>query len=138
MTPERWQQIEQTFNHALSLPPTQRSSFLSRACGSDAELRREVERMLESEDDTGFLNTPITAKTDARLAADSEELLTGKQLSHYQILDRIGGGGMGEVYLAKDTRLSRDVALKILHVQYIHNQDLLQRVKNEADGAARL
>lgn len=94
--------------------------------------------MLESEEDTGFLNISMTAKTDALLASDSEELLTGKQLSHYQILERVGVGGMGEVYLAKDTRLSRNVALKILPIQYTQDQDRLQRFKNEAMAAARL
>src|SRR5262245_20155912 len=105
MTPERWQQIEQVFHQALSLPPNQRPDFLDQACGGDAEMRREVELMIEAEEDTDFLKIPAAVKVTAEPVAGPDSSLIGMQLSHYTILNRIGAGGMGDVYLAQDTHL---------------------------------
>ena len=138
MTPEEWEQIERIFNQALSLPPTQRQEFLNQACGSNAELRRQIELMIESDEDTGFLNTPVAAKADSLFKDDIKQNLTGSILSHYKILERIGAGGMGEIYLAEDTQLLRKVALKILPAKYTQDQDWLQRFRREALAIAKL
>src|SRR5262245_17796423 len=138
MTPERWQQIEQVFHQALSLPPNQRPAFLDQACGGDAEMRHEVELMIEAEDDTDFLKIPAAAKVTAEPVAGPDFALIGKQLSHYTILNRIGAGGMGDVYLAQDTHLRRKVALKILPARFTQDSDRLQRFEREAMAAAML
>ncbi len=138
MTPEEWEQIDRIFNQALSLPPNQRPAFLSQACGSNAELRRQIELMIKSDEDSGFLNTPVTVKADSLFKDDINQTLTGKILGHYKILERIGVGGMGEVYLAEDLRLHRKVALKILPAKYTQDQDWLQRFQREAMATAKL
>jgi Tol biopolymer transport system component len=138
MTPERWQQIEQVFHQALTLPPNQRPAFLDQACGADAEMRREVELMIEADEDTGFLKLPAAAKVTAEPVAGLDSSLIGKQLSHYNILSRIGAGGMGDVYAAQDTRLRRKVALKILPARFTQDPDRLQRFEREAMAAAML
>ena len=138
MTPEEWQQIDRIFNQALSLPPNQRPAFLSQACGSNAELRRQIELMIKSDEDTGFLNTPVTEKADSLFRDYINQTLTGEILGHYKILERIGIGGMGEVYLAEDLRLQRKVALKILPAKYTQDQDWLQRFQREAMATAKL
>jgi len=106
----RWQQIERLFHDALERPLEERAAFLDQACAGDGSLRREVDALLAS---------PATAnrflERDAlEIAAGWMPVLSGRRLGVYQLLERIGSGGMGEVYRAHDTRLGRDVAIKIL------------------------
>ncbi len=138
MTPEEWQQIDRIFNQALSLSPNQRPAFLSQACGSNAELRRQIELMIESDEDTGFLNPPAAANADSLIKDDIHQARPGEILSHYKIIEQIGVGGMGEVYLAEDLRLNRKVALKILPAKYTQDQDWLQRFRREAMATAKI
>src|ERR1044072_3182317 len=114
MTPERWQQVKDVFNSALEYEPAHRPSFLLRACGTDPELREEVESLLAAhEKDGSFIDSP--AYNVAGVFDDGPAAMrSGQLLGDYQITSFIGQGGMGEVYLAQDRRLRRKVALKLL------------------------
>lgn len=139
MNPERWQQIEQLYHAALERNAAQRPTYLADVCAGDDPLRREVERLLAADEAAdGFLNTPAFEMEARTLAAASTVALSGAQLSHYRILEKLGAGGMGEVYLALDEKLERKVAIKILPPQFSHDQTRLQRFVREAKAASAL
>ena len=139
MTPERYQQVGQLYHEALELTPEQRAAFLDGACRGDGELRREVEALLASHEQAGtFLNAPALEMTAKDVAKDHVQLLPGRQLGPYKILSQLGKGGMGEVYQAKDTRLGRTVAIKLLPAQLSANAELRQRLEREARAISAL
>src|SRR6476661_9801819 len=107
MKPERWQQVEQLYHAALERNAEERSSFLHEACHGDIELRGEVESLLSYEDHAeGFIESPALDVAAKLMAAQSDATLApGRRINQYQIVKRLGAGGMGEVYLAEDTRL---------------------------------
>ena len=139
MTPERWEQIGEIYLAAQEVEAAQRPGFLAQACAHDIELRREVESLLQAEAEAGdFIAKPLLA--DA-LAADTIEQLPLPEndiIGHYQLQMRLGVGGMGEVYLARDTRLGRQVALKLLPPQSARDEQARQRLLREARAAAAL
>lgn len=139
MTPERYQLIARLFDEALELASEQRGVWLDKVCGSDTELRGEVERLLanhvESED---FLCRPAMEVAAKLVAQKQHPSLVGQKLSHYQILSLLGVGGMGEVYLAEDTKLGRRVALKVLAPELRDKKEQLQRLEQEARAASAL
>jgi serine/threonine protein kinase/tetratricopeptide (TPR) repeat protein len=130
MTPERWQQIHDVLEKALELPPGERSAFLNRACSTDPSLRQEVETLLASSDDvrSSFLQSSTLRVT----------LRSGTKLGEYEVKSLVGSGGMGEVYRARDSRLGRDVAIKVLPSFLSSDSDRLRRFEQEARAAAAL
>jgi eukaryotic-like serine/threonine-protein kinase len=136
---QHWQQVKELFEAALEQPVSERSQFLDRACGSDGLLRDEVESLLRSHDEAGsFLETPAVASAAESLISKQSKLSVGQKVKHYEILALIGEGGMGEVYLAKDTILGRQVAVKLLPEYLSRDPDRLRRFKQEARTASTL
>src|SRR5262249_31269678 len=136
MTPERWSDIERLYHAARSRNADERAAFLAEACGRDTDLRREVESLLAQESRAGgFMNRPAVAV--AGTAGDSTSLI-GRELGPYAITARLGAGGMGEVYRARDTKLGRDVAIKILPRLFTSDPERLARFEREARVLAAL
>jgi len=126
MSDNRWQRVEDIFHRAVDLAPAARAAFLNQACGADQSLRREVESLLanESEDGTTF----------AHPAEDSAP----QTIAHYRITGKLGQGGMGAVYRATDTKLGREVAIKVLPRFFADDPDRLARFSREAKVLASL
>src|SRR3989442_994127 len=139
MTAERWEQVGKLYQAALALQPDERETFLDDACRDDTAMRREVESLLAAEDEAGSFLAAGAMKDAAKMLDEDKSLsLVGKELGHYQVLSLLGAGGMGEVYLAEDTRLKRKVALKLLPAELTANQDRLRRFEQEAQAASGL
>ena len=139
MKSKRWKQVNDLFHLAIERAPGERAAFLDKACGDDEELRREVESLLSSyERAEDFIELPAfevapELATNVRPAAS-----IGKVIGHYRIESLIGVGGMGEVYLARDERLGRKAALKLLPKSLTTDETQLSRFKNEARSASAL
>jgi predicted Ser/Thr protein kinase len=134
MTRERWERLKDVFQGALDQPVSERQAWIARACGGDTALLQEAEALLASHDTAGrFLEEP--ARIDP---ADLEGIPPGVQLGPYRVLEEIGRGGMGVVYLAEDARLGRRVALKALPPVVAANPELQQRLRREARAAATI
>ncbi|HEX8263906.1 MAG TPA: protein kinase [Pyrinomonadaceae bacterium] len=135
MNRENWQQVKQIFQSAIELAPEQRNAFLTEACAGDNLLRREVELLLDSLQ-SNFLEKPAISKIAERILGNS--FAAGQIIGHYEITKKLGSGGMGEVYLAKDKRLNRLVAIKFLLPSSIHDGKVEKRLLREAQSAAML
>jgi adenylate cyclase len=131
MTPERWQKIRDVLCDALEVAPEQRSAFLDGACIADSDLRSEVESLLSSQGkvSSSFLQSP---------AITSTTLMPGTRLGPYNISSLLGVGGMGEVYRAHDSKLGRDIALKVLPSKTAADPHRLKRFQREARAVAAL
>ncbi len=148
MSPERWQQIEPILDEALALPVAERSLFLQRACNGDFSLRAEIETFLtEKSRASDFLEQPVFALpsdlkqigvTTQANTIDTPSPLIGQQLGIYKIISLLGKGAMGEVYLARDTKLDRAVAIKLLPPIFARDPEREQRFKREARLQAKL
>ena len=139
MTPERWQHIDTLFHSALECAPAARASFLSQACRGDDDLRSEVESLLRAhEQDGAFLDTPAYELAAESLADGFVGALAGEQIGPYEILSPLAFGGMGEVYLAQDSRLGRKIALKLLPLDFARDQHRVRRFAQEARAASAL
>ena len=130
MTPERWQQIRDLLEKVLELAPGERSAFLERVCSSDPSLRQEVETLIASGPDmcSSFLQS----------STPRVMLMPGTKLGDYEVKSLLGSGGMGEVYRARDSRLGRDVAIKVLPSLFSSDSGRLRRFEQEARAAAAL
>src|SRR3989454_1834562 len=139
MTPERWQQVKNLFHSALERESNHRALFLDEACAGDASLRREVEALIASHEQTGsFIDSPAYELGAELLTEDQAEKLVGQRIAHYEIVALLGSGGMGEVYLAHDTKLGREIALKLLPAQFTTDANRLRRFEQEAHAASTL
>jgi serine/threonine protein kinase len=142
MTPEQWEQISEIYHSALEIDSGERrAAFLERACAGDEFLRREVESLLAANSELGdFIAEPVVKDIAPMLAVENSPSLSldGKSLGHYRIVSRIGLGGMGEVYLAKDSKLNRQVAVKTLPASFSSDPNHLRRFQIEAKAAATL
>jgi serine/threonine protein kinase len=139
MTPERWQQVEDVLQAALDRPPQERAAYLDEACAGDDELKDEASSLLNAHDEAGdFIEQPAIA-VDARVLIGGEpEVNIGRNVGPYRIVEELGAGGMGEVFLAEDSRLGRLVALKILHAYFAADDERLRRFQREARAASAL
>ena len=127
-----WPRIERIFERGLNVPKAQRSEWMIEACGGNRALLREVQAMMEAhEKSQGILEKPISAPMLGPLAV-------GEKISHYQIIDKLGEGGMGVVYKATDAKLDRPVALKFLAGHLLLDADGRKRFEREAKAAASL
>src|SRR5262249_24020787 len=137
MTPERWKQVDQLLQEALERAPADRAAFLAESCGADDDLRREVESLLGFQERVGnFIDTPpFKLAADLMAARDSRD---GQTIGHYHLIRQIARGGMGEVYLARDTRLGRQVALKLLPPHFTEDAQRVHRFRKEARAASAL
>jgi Tol biopolymer transport system component len=129
MQVERWKRIEELYQAALAEPPEKRSEFLRRTCADHPSLQREIESLLSlaSEARSFLEDSPIPSLNDRAPALPS-----GYKLGNFEILEPIGRGGMGEVYLARDTRLKRDVAIKVLPSAFTGDMGRKARLEREA------
>lgn len=139
---ERWDQIKRVMQAALDLPAEERTTYLRDTCGHDHDLRVEVESLLLAHEQAGsFAQRPAVERLTGSVGAtaiDRMALPVGHQIGAYEILAWVGAGGMGEVYRAHDTKLSRDVALKILPGWLAADPDRLVRFEREARVLAAL
>jgi serine/threonine protein kinase len=145
---ERWRQIERLYNAVLERPVDQHGAFLMETCGADEALRRELEALLEYEHQAGsFIEIPAIEIAARRASlslnrAHHEEaqfrLAAGERLGPYEILKPLGAGGMGEVYCARDVRLGRTVALKILSARMMQHAGIRSRLEREAQAISSL
>ena len=132
LTPDRWRRIESLCHGALARPASERAAYLAEACADDRTLHDEVVSLVSEDDDTGsFLETPLGI-------LGSTAPLVGQRLGAFRIDRMIGAGGMGEVYQAKDLRLDRDVAIKILPAHWSGDPQRRTRFEREARAVAAL
>ena len=137
MEQERWQQIEDLLQRALDLEPRERAAFLERSCAGDPELRSGIEALLARESDAkSFLESPAVAHLAEQLIDRPEALPS--QIGRYRIEARIGEGGMGEIYRARDEALHRTVAIKTLPAEFTSDRERILRFEQEAFAASRL
>ncbi len=139
MNSDRWQQINRLFEAALDIAPDERGAFVEEASADDESLRREVESLLASHDKAqNFMEKPAIGEVAGAIAGNKQKLRVSQSLSHYKILKLLGAGGMGEVFLAEDTKLERKVALKILPAAFAQDAERMRRFVQEAKAVSAL
>ena len=139
MTPEQWQKVEAVLQAAIDRPPQDRASFLDEACAGDSQLLDEATSLINAYNQAGdFIEQPAISQDAHILVGGDIADKTGNEIGPYTIVKRLGGGGMGEVYLAQDARLDRLVALKILPAYFASDDARLRRFQREAKAVSAL
>jgi serine/threonine-protein kinase len=139
MTKPRWEEVEKLFAEALACAPADRASFIERSCAGNGDLLAEVESLLAAHHDAeDFLETPAAGQFADSLADSSGKLTPGSSVRHYRIIKELGKGGQGTVYQARDSKLDRLVALKVLPPQFLADETGVKRFQREARLASSL
>ncbi|MGC2235303.1 MAG: protein kinase [Pyrinomonadaceae bacterium] len=141
MNAERWKQIDELFDAVLEIPNERREEFLSEKCNGDDDLKREVLSLLDAQKKTErFMENSAMNVMAKEIAHERVEVisLVGKEFGTYKIEKPIGAGGMGEVYLAHETKLNRKVALKILPAEFVADPERVKRFEREALAVSAL
>jgi len=139
MKNKNWQQVESIFHTALCLTGKERDSYLFEACSADDSLLKEVESLIFAfERESRFLEQPAFSLGMSVLQRDLADGLSNKKIGCYQVKKRLGCGGMGDVYLAEDTRLNREVALKFLTGSFVDDKWAKRQLNKEAQAVAML
>jgi len=139
MPAERWLQTKQLFYAALERGAGNRAAFLDEVCGDDEQMRNEVESLIAAhEPPDRLIDKPVLEVAAPLPATQESEVRTGRAIGPYKIISQLGRGGMGEVYLAQDSRLGRRVALKMLPAGFRTDEERLRRFKQEARAASAL
>src|SRR5215469_16563820 len=134
---KNWQRVQRLFLEAVDLSPEERVRFLDSACGDDAEIRSEVESLL-IHDGASERHIAEALVGTAQSLSDAVNLKPGTKVGDYEVHKLIGSGGMGEVYQARDLRLARNVAIKVLPAYLTNDADRLRRFEQEAQATAAL
>jgi len=139
VNPERWRKVREVLDAAIAVEPAERPALISKACAGDPALRAEVESLLASHESAGdFIEKPVYAVAPELLLDPAPDSLVGRRLGPYAVIEELGQGGMGVVYLAEDSRLGRRVALKALAPQFTLGEQHRERLRREARAAAAL
>lgn len=139
ITHDSWNRIKEIFLSAQELDPAERSEFLDAACGDDRSIREEVEALLTADaGNDDFLSAPAYEFAASILTGEENEFSGGHKIGRYTILCPLGSGGMGQIYLARDAALSRNIALKLISPQFAHDARRVRRFEQEALAASAL
>ena len=131
MKADRWRQVDKIFHDLIEQTPQDRASFLDRICADDPLLKKEVEDLIQAYERSGsFLESPAPVSASGSLI--------GRTLGSYELKALLGSGGMGEVYRARDSKLKRDVAIKLLPATFSRDPDRVARFQREAEVLASL
>ncbi|HET9713401.1 MAG TPA: serine/threonine-protein kinase, partial [Pyrinomonadaceae bacterium] len=138
ITHDRWQRIKEIF-HSAQDRTADRSEFLNEVCGDDALLREEVEALLAADAaNENFLTSPAYEFAAGMLASETTEFVAGQTVGRYEILCPLGAGGMGQIYLARDAQLGRNIALKLISQEFATDPRRVVRFEQEARAASAL
>jgi len=138
MPDPHWENLKEIFEVAVALPPAERSAYLDRVCDGNDSMRQAVQSLIKSHEETGnFVDRPAF-QAAAQLLVDKLDFTPGREVAHYKILSQIGEGGMGQVYLAEDTKLNRKVSLKFLSSTFTNDRERLRRFEQEARAVSTL
>lgn len=139
MNPGRWQQLDRIFTDARQVPAAERATFIARVCGTDTALLAEALSLVSADNASGnFMSMPALDRLAQLFAADGSNLQPGRRLGAYTVLRQLGAGGAGEVWRARDERLGRDVAIKVLLPHLSTDTETLRRFAEEARAAGTL